>query len=123
MLPPLPIYRISLYALDSIRAQNKKNLRYISVISKRDYKVMFTDKDINTFGEFIIKWNTDSISMKKLISELRDENLAEWVAKFGLAIAIITVLNNVDEFQVPPGIIYSPHLDWLYGNQRAGNHF
>jgi hypothetical protein len=47
ILPPLPpVHRISPCALDSIRAKNRKNLRYIQVIRKRTDKVMFSDKEI-----------------------------------------------------------------------------
>ena len=123
MLPPPPFHRISPYALDSIRAQNKKNLRPVPVISKRADKVMFSDKEIEKFDELAVKWNSGSISMKELILELRGGDLAEWVAKFGITMAIIIVLNNVDAFQVPPGTIVPPHLQGLYGNQQPGNHF
>jgi len=123
MLPPPPVHRISPYAMDSIRAQNKKNLRFVPVLRKRADKVMFSDKEIERFDKLTVKWNSDSISIKELILELRGGDLAEWVAKFGIAMAIIMVLNNVDAFQVPPGANVSPHREWLYGTQKPGNHF
>ena len=49
-----------------------------------------------------------------------------WVSALGAIIAIINLLNNInniDAFQVPPGAVPPPHLEWLHGNQRPGNHF
>jgi hypothetical protein len=42
-----------------------------------------------------------------------------------MIITIITVLNNVEAFQIPPapGAILPPHLQWLYGNQQPVNDF
>jgi hypothetical protein len=53
---------------------------------------------------------------------LRGGAVEDWVGAFGIVIAIITVLNNIDAFQVhpAPGAIVPPHLQWLYGNQKPG---
>ena len=104
--------------------QSELKIKIISDLFQAD-KIIFSDKEIEKFDELAVKWKSGSISMKELILELRGGDLAEWGAKFGIAMAIITVLNNVDAFQVPPapGAIVPPHLQWLYGNQQPGNHF
>lgn len=64
------------------------------------------------------KFSNDSIISKEAILKLRAGGIKGWVAAFGIIIAIITLLNNVHGFQVPPGVIFPPHLTWLYENQQ-----
>jgi len=75
--------------------------------------------------DLAVKCRNNSIRKEELITELRGGGIEDWVAAFGMIIAIITVINNVEAFQVPPapGAIVPPHLQWLYRNPKPGHHF
>jgi hypothetical protein len=94
-----------------------KKVKIVLLICNMPNKIMFSDKDRDKFGELNIKWNSSSINIKELILEFRSDDLTDWVAKFGFALAIIIVLNNVDAFQVVQGSIVPPHLQWLWEKQ------
>jgi hypothetical protein len=84
---------------------------------------VFTEKQMDQFYDLAVKYRNNSMSREELILELRGGEIQNWVAAFGIVIAIITVLNNVEGFQVPPGAIVPPHFQWLYENQQPRNHF
>jgi len=84
----------------------------------RPDKIVFTEKRMDQLYDLAVKCRNNSMSKEELITKLRGGCVEDWIAAFGIIIAIITVLNNVDAFQVPPapGAIVPPHLQWFYGN-------
>jgi hypothetical protein len=100
-----------------------KKVIIASVINNRPDKIVFTEKQMDQLYDLAVKCRNNSISKEELITELIGGGIEDWVAAFGIIIAIITVVNNVDAFQVSPGAIVPPHLQWLYGNQQPENHF
>lgn len=75
-----------------------------------------------------IEWRKNSLSQKELItkiSNLRGSSFIDVVAALGLIGAMI-ILSTNDwglAFQPNPNAIIPPHLQWLYGNEKPGNHF
>ena len=96
------------------------NPKIAQIMDNKPDKIVFTEKQMYQLYDLAIKLDNNSISLEELITELRGGEFKDWGAAFAIIIAIITVLNNVDAFQVPPAP--GPHLVWLYGNQHPGNH-
>jgi len=117
ILPP-PIMR-------SIHSDTSKEIIISQVINNNPEKIIFNEKQMDKLYDLAVKCRNNSINREELIMELRGGGIENWVAAFGMIIAIITLLNNADAFLVPlnPGQIVPPHLQWLYGNQHPGNHF
>ena len=88
-------------------------------------EIVFTDKQTDRLYDLAVKYTKNDINKEELIMELRGGGFEDWVEAFGVIMAIVMILNNVDAFQVPPnqGEIVPPHLQLLYGNQQPGNHF
>lgn len=98
----------------------KKVARVINDIPDR---IVFNDKEMDQLYDLAIKYRNKSMSRKEFILEFQGGGIEDFVAAFGIIIPIITLLNNVEGLQVPPGTIVPPHLQWLYENQQPGNHF
>ena len=96
---------------------------FASSFAQRADKLIYTNEEMDQFYALAVKSKNDSISIEELIMVLRGGDIQDWVRAFGIIISIITVLNNVDGFQVPPGTIVPPHLKYLYGTQKPENHF
>lgn len=107
----------------SIHLDTTKKVIIARVINNSPEKILFTEKQMDQFYDLAVKYRNNSMSKEEVILELRGGEIQDWVATFGIVIAIITVLNNVAGFQVPPGVIVPPHFQWLYENQQPGNHF
>ena len=75
-------------------------------------------KQMDQLYDLAVKYRNNSMSREEFILELRGGGIEDWLAAFGIIIAIIAVLNNVEG-----GAIVTPHLQWLYGNQQPGNNF
>lgn len=121
----LPILPTTPPIMRSIHSDTPKKVIIAQVINNSPEKIVFTEKQMDQLYDLSVKYRNNSMSRKELITELRGGAIEDWVAAFGVIIAIITLINNVDAFQVPPnpGAIVPPHLQWLYGNQQPGNHF
>ena len=111
--------------MKSIHSDTPKKVIIAQVIHNSPEKIVFTEKQIDQLYDLAVKYRNNSMNREELITELRGGSIEDWVAAFGVIIAIITLINNVDAFQVPPNpeAIVPPHLPWLYGNQKPGNHF
>lgn len=95
------------------------------VISNSPDKILFNEKQMDLLYDLALKWRINAITKEEFLTELRGGAIEDWVGEFGLALAIIIVLNNLDYgagFQV----LRPPHRQWLNdlsGNQRPGNDF
>lgn len=91
------------------------------VIRSRVDKVRLTNEQMEEFDRIVKKCMDGSISSEEAILQLRAGGIEDWVGAFRILIAIIMVLNKVDDFQVPPapGTIVPPHLAWLYATWKS----
>lgn len=113
----LPILTPSAPMMRSINFNQK-----LLVMDNRPDKIVFSEKQMDQLYNLAVKWKNKSISKKELITELRGGDIQDWGAAFGIIIAIITVLNNVDAFQVPPHAVVPPHVypyGWLTGSYNC----
>jgi hypothetical protein len=94
-----------------------------SVIDNSPDKIVFSEKQMKKLYEIAIKYKDNSISREEVILELRGGEIQDLATAFAIFIIIMAVLNNVSGFQVLPGAILPPHLQWLYENQQPSNHF
>lgn len=125
MLPPPTAIDRFHYIDGDIMGTLRNSLRPASVINNRPDKILYTEEKIDELYKLAGQYMDGSMDMKELVAELRGGDIQDWVGAFGIIMAIITILSNVDAFQVPPapGAIPLPHLEWLYGNKRPENHF
>jgi hypothetical protein len=119
----LPILRPTSSIMRSIHSDTSKKVIIARVINNTPEKIFFTEKQMDQFYDLAVKYRNNSISREEIILELRGGEIKDWVAAFGIVVAVITVLNNVAGFQMPSGAPPPPHLGWLYGNQQPGNEF
>jgi hypothetical protein len=98
------------------------------VIKEMPAEIDFTEREIDQLYHLGIEWRNNSLSQKELItkiSNLRSGSFIDVVAALGLIGAMI-ILSTNDwglAFQPNPNAIIPPHLQWLYGNEKPGNHF
>ena len=118
----LPILPTTPPIMRSIHSDTPKKVIIARVINNSPEKIAFTEKQMDQLYDLAVRYRNNSMSREEFILELRGGGIEDWVAAFGIIIAIITLINNVDAFQVPPnpGAIVPPHLQWLYGNQQPG---
>jgi hypothetical protein len=119
----LPIFPITPPIMRSIHSYTPKKVVIASVIDNSPDKIVFSEKQMKKLYEIALKYKDNSISTEEVILELRGGDIQDWAAALGIVITIITVLNNVSGFQLPPGAIIPPHLQWLYKNNQPLNHF
>ena len=117
MLSPPPVDRISPYALDSIRAQNKNNLRSVPVISNRPDKIIYTEEQINELSQISFEFLDGSISMEEAVLKLRGGVKFKDISFIVLYIWLWKLQNShVQGFQLPPQIKLPHHT--LTGGQH-----
>lgn len=80
------------------------------VIKNSPDEIVFTEKQMNQLYDLDVNCRNNSLSIEELITELRCGGIEDWAGIVGIIIAIITMLNNIKGFQVPPRPIVPPHL-------------
>ena len=118
----LPILPTTPPIMRSIHSDTPKKVIIAGVINNSPEKTVFNEKQMDQLYDLAVKYRNNLISKEELVMELRGGGIEDWVAAFGIIIAIITLINNAGAFQVPsnPGATVPPHLEWLYGNQQPG---
>jgi hypothetical protein len=107
----------------SIHSDTPKKVVIASVIDNSPDKIVFSEKQMKKLYEIAMKYKDNSRSREEVILELRGGDIQDLGAGLVIFIIIITVLNNISGFQLPPEPILPPHLQWLYENQQPSNHF
>jgi hypothetical protein len=105
-------------------SENEKTIIIAQVINNSREPICFTEKQMDKLYDLAVKYTNKSITRNQLLLELRGGDIQTFVAALGIIGAIIILVINrhkVAGFQVPPGAIIPPHLQWLYGNQQFGN--
>jgi hypothetical protein len=122
----LPILRTNTPIVRSIYSDTPKKVPkkviIAQVINNSPNKIDFTEKQIDQLYDLAVRYRNNAMSREEFILELRGGDIKDWVTAFGIIIGIITLITNMDAFQVPPNTraILPPHLEWLYGNQQPG---
>lgn len=108
----------------SIHSDTLKKVIIARVINNSPEKIVFTEKQMDQLYDLAVKYRNNSIGREEVIFELRGGGIQELVAAFGIIIALIIVINNIDAsaFQVHPAPreIVPPHHQWLGDNQKPG---
>ena len=102
-----------------------KKLIISQVINNSPQKIIFNEKQIDQLYHLSLKSLNHPMSKEDIITELRGGDIEDVASALAFIITIITLINNVEAFQVPAnqGEMVPPHLQWLYGNKKSLNKF
>jgi len=126
-LPILPQTPARMKSIQSNAGLSKKEI-ITQVIKNMPAEFDFTEGEMDQLYHLSVECRNNSLSQEELItkiSNLRGGDSINIVAAIGLIGAMIILLTNDWSLAFQPnsnGII-PPHLQWLYGNQKPGNHF
>lgn len=93
-LPPVTITTPSL--MKYMESDLSKKVIVLPVIADPVDKIIFTQQDMDKLYDLAVQYKNGDMTMEELLCNLRGGEIKEVVAAFGIVMAIITVLNNVD---------------------------
>ena len=124
-LPILPTTRPVMESRYSNINLSKKAL--IAQISRElPTEMDFTEKEIDQFYNFSIEYINNELSQDELISKINNLRGGSLIDRAKYLVWLGLLIKKIDEilaFQPNANQIIPPHLEWLYGNHKPGNHF
>lgn len=109
---------LKIYKSNELNGGFSKEAIIVQVVDNSSKKLLFTEKEMNYFYDFAIKFRNGSINQEQLIFQLWGVAMENWVGGFGIILAMIIAINNASGFQILP-----PDLQWLYGNNQLPSNF